>query len=190
MTELTDRAGQSSAPVDRQERLGTAAIASVTLGLLTFPIAFNLGAYDQVLYPDVFRVLVASFVLLCLSFFAPTYTGRRLWFTRVVLASPALWVAVSAIALGSTAEATSRPFFIAWFAAIVLVSVPVTLMMLLDMFNPDITTTRNRQISLWVTGVVIVVAIAGYVVGANNDRLMTCADFAIAGSAEPDGCAD
>jgi hypothetical protein len=189
MTERTDPKAESSAPVDRRERLGAAAIACVTLGLLTFPIAFNLGAYDQVLYPDVFRIIVASFVLLCVSFIAPTYFGRRLGFTRVMLASPALWVAVSVIVLGSTAEATRRPFFIAWLTAIMLVSVPVTLMMLLDLFNPNITTSRNRQISLWVTSVVIMVAVAGYLAGANNERLMTCADFAIAGSAEPDGCA-
>lgn len=145
MTEPTDRTAESSAQVDRPERLGAAAIACVTLGLLTFPIAFNLGAYDQVLYPDVFRIIVASFVLLCVSFVAPTYPGRRLWFTRVVLVSPALWVAVSVIVLGSTAEATSRPFFIAWLTAIVLVSVPVTLMMLLDMFNPDILLAQSAD---------------------------------------------
>jgi hypothetical protein len=82
---------------------GAAAIGCVTLALLAFPIAFNLGAYDVVLYPDVFRIIVASFALLCVSFFSPTYTGRRLWFTRVVLAAPALWVAGAVVVLGSAA---------------------------------------------------------------------------------------
>jgi hypothetical protein len=33
------------------------------------------------------------------------------------------------------------------------------------MFNPNITTSRNRQIPRWVTGLVIVVAIAGHLAG-------------------------
>lgn len=191
MTEPTDpQAATAIGPADRTEHLGAAAIACVTLGLLTFPIAFNLGAYDQVLYPDVFRIIVASFVLLCVSFFAPATVGRRrLWFTRLVLASPTLWVAVSVITVGSTGKASSRPFFIAWLVSIALVSVPVTLTMLLRMLNPGLTRSRNRRISIVVTGVVVLVAVFGYLVGAHNDRFMTCADFVIAGSAEPDGCA-
>jgi hypothetical protein len=167
---------------------GAAAIGCVTLALLAFPIAFNLGAYDVVLYPDVFRIIVAACALVCVSFFSPTYTGRRLWFTRVVLAAPALWVAGAVVVLGSTADATDDPVFIVWLVGVMVVSVPVTLLMLLDMFSPDLASHRNRQITVLVTVVVIIVALAGYLAGANNDRIMTCADFAIAGSAEPEGC--
>jgi hypothetical protein len=79
--------------------------------------------------------------------------------------------------------------FIVWLVLIVLVSVPVTLMMLLDMFNPEVAAARNRRTTAWVTVALVLVAIAGYVAGSNNDRFMTCADFAIAGSAETEGCA-
>jgi hypothetical protein len=175
--------------VETRDRLGPAMLAALTLSLLAFPVAFNLGAYDQVLYPDVFRIMVASLVLLGITFLAPAYQGPRLWLTRVALASPTVWALACVVVAGSTGEATGRPFFIGWLALIVVISVPVTLVMLLDMYNPGIRTERNRRILLWLTGIVLVVVSGGYVAGAHNDRLMTCGDFAIAGSAEPSGCA-
>jgi len=43
------------------EQLGGAlAVTCITLGLITWPLAFNLGAYGEVLYEDIFRVVVAS----------------------------------------------------------------------------------------------------------------------------------
>ena len=52
---------------------GQLAIASMTLGLLTWPIAFNLGANGEVLYDDVLRVLVASSILLVITLVNPAY---------------------------------------------------------------------------------------------------------------------
>ena len=39
--------------------------------------------------------------------------------------------------------------------------------------------------------VVLAVVVSGisFVVGRENDRFLTCADFSVAGSAEPDNCA-
>jgi hypothetical protein len=91
---------------------------------------------------------------------------------------------------GSTGAAMERPFFIAWLLAIVVVSVPVTLVMLLDMFKPAIVGRDHRHVVTWSVAIVAAVAISGYLVGVHNARIMTCADFAIAGSAEPQSCAD
>lgn len=167
---------------------GPLAVACVSLALLTFPVAFNLGAYGEVLYPDVFRILVASFVVLCVTFFTPAYGGRRLWVTRIVLASPGAWLAASLLILGSTAEATERPAFLAWLLATIAISVPVTLKMLFDLFDPELHAEQGWRLTGIVAGVVVVVAVAGFVIGTHNDRVMTCDDFVIAGSAEPENC--
>jgi hypothetical protein len=136
----------------------------------------------------VLRIFVASLLLFFVSFIRPAYSGGRLWVTRVVLAAPTVWVVGAATLGGTIGDAMRRPLFIVWLVVVLVVSVPVTLLMLLDMFSPDLASHRNRQITVLVTVVVIIVALAGYLAGANNDRIMTCADFAIAGSAEPEGC--
>lgn len=168
---------------------GPAAVASVTLALLMFPIAFNLGAYGEVLYPDVFRVLVASFALLLISLRFPTYTPTRMWVTRLVLASPTAWFVVASIVWGSTADAQENPLMAAWLAVTLVISIPVTLRLLIDMFTPQVTAGRDRRLGLWMGGVVVAVVALGFLAGTFNERLMTCDDFAVAGSAEPAGCA-
>lgn len=170
-------------------RQGPITIAAVTMALLVFPIAFNLGAYRQVLYPDVFRIAVASFVLCGAMFVVPPYDGVQLWFTRIVLAAPTAWVVAAVLVVGSTAEATERPFFVAWLVAIMVVSVPVTLKMLIDMFSPELSSTHSLRLTLGVVVVVVVVAASGFLIGRHNDRVMTCDDFRIAGSSVPENCA-
>ena len=170
-------------------RQGPITIAAVTIALLVFPIAFNLGAYKQVLYPDVFRMAVASFVLCGAMFVVPPYDGIQLWFTRIVLASPTAWLVSAVVVAGSTAEATERPFFLAWLVAVIVVSVPVTLKMLIDMFSPELSSMHSLRLTLGVVVVVVVVAASGFLIGAHNDRVMTCDDFRIAGASVPENCA-
>jgi hypothetical protein len=166
------------------------AVASVTFSLLAFPIAFNLGAYGAVLYPDVFRAVVASFVLLCVSFRYPTYRGSRVWFTRVWLASPTIWFVCATLTAGSTGAAMARPIFAIWLVVTIAVSVPLTLKLLVDMFAPEIRDRRDPGPAVWVAVVVGVVAVMGYSAGAFNDRIMTCDDFVVAGASQPSSCAD
>jgi hypothetical protein len=167
---------------------GVVAIASVTFSLIAFPIAFNLGAYQAVLYPDIFRAVVASFVLLCVNLRYPTYTRTRVWFTRVWLASPTIWFATATLALGSTDAAMERPVFVVWLVVTIAVSVPLTLKLLIDMFAPEIGRGDRRQHALWVAAIVGTVAVMGYLVGTFNDRIMTCGDFSLAGASQPSDC--
>jgi hypothetical protein len=122
---------------------GQLAIASMTLGLLTWPIAFNLGAYGEVLYDDVFRVLVASSILLVITLVNPAYPQPLNWLVSIALAAPLIWfVAASAIA-GSTSEAMEEPVFVVALAAIALVSVPITLRLMIHLFTPELTQTGS-----------------------------------------------
>jgi len=91
---------------------------------------------------------------------------------------------------GSTSAALDRPGFVVWMVLIVLVSVPITLRLLIDMFMPELADTEGRKILGSIVALVVIVGAIGFVVGRENPRFMTCADFAIAGSAEPDNCAD
>jgi hypothetical protein len=168
---------------------GVVAIASLTFSLFAFPISFNLGAYQAVLYPDVFRAVVASFVLLCVNLRYRTYVGTRVWFTRVWLASPTIWFVTATSMLGSTGAAMQRPVFVVWLAVTIAVSVPLTLKLLIDMFAPGIGQQDQRQHAVWVAAIVATVAAMGYFAGAFNDRIMTCDDFSLAGAAQPSDCA-
>lgn len=167
---------------------GPLAVAGVTLGLLTWPIAFNLGAYRQVLYDDIFRVLVAATILFVVTLINPAYPRPWRWLVSIALAAPLAWFLAASIIVGSTSEAMDRPVFLVAFGLILLVSLPITLRLLVDLFTPELTTERSRRLTLSIVGLVVVVGILGFTFGRNNHRYLTCGDFSIAGAAEPDNC--
>jgi hypothetical protein len=70
---------------------GPVAVAAVTLGLITWPVAFNLGAYGEVLYDDVFRVLVASSILAVITLAKPAYPAPWNRLVVAALATPLIW---------------------------------------------------------------------------------------------------
>ena len=120
----------------------------------------------------------------------PVYPSPWIWLVRVALAAPMAWLLTAAWVEGSTSAALDRPGFVVWMVLIVLVSVPITLRLLIDMFMPELADTEGRKILGSIVALVVIVGAIGFVVGRENPRFMTCADFAIAGSAEPDNCAD
>jgi hypothetical protein len=182
-----ERVGEAT--TDSRRTYGPAAVALVTIALTTWPIAFNLGAYDAVFYQDVFQVVVVSTVGFALVVVKPPYQGLTLWITRVALAAPLGWMALAVILFDSLGAATSNSVYAIVGLVIAIVSVPIVLRLLIDMFARDLTTVQDRGMLATGIAVVVLIAIAGFTVGKNNDAFLTCDDFKIAGSDQPANCA-
>ncbi len=170
-------------------RYGPFAIAVVTISLVVFPITFNLGAYRQVFYEDVFRFVVAATAGLGVSLLATPYTGWRRWFTNAALGAPALWLLLATVFTDSIADATTNPVLGPAAVVVGAVSIPTVLRMLIDMFVPGFRSYTDKKLLVGGLSVVVVIGAAGWFIGANNDRFLTCDDFKIAGSDLPDNCA-
>lgn len=168
---------------------GPLAVAGVTLGMLTWPIAFNLGAYGEVLYDDIFQLVVASSVLLVVAIVNPVYGRPWRLVVWAALAAPLAWLLAAGFVVGSTSDAIEQPFFAVWLALIALVSVPLTLRLLVDLLTPELARAASRRTTRLVVALVACVGLVGFVVGREHPRFMTCADFAVAGAFEPDDCA-
>lgn len=168
---------------------GPLAVVLMTLGLLTWPIAFNVGAYREVFYDDIFRVLVASTILLVINLVQPAYSPPWNWLLSAALAGPLLWFGTAAIFVGSTSEALERPGFIIGLVLIAVVSLPLTLRLLVDLFTPELTQAGSRRVTLGIVSLVAVVGLAAFAFGRENHRFMTCEDFIVAGASEPTNCA-
>lgn len=168
---------------------GPAAVALLTIALATWPIAFNLGAYGAVFYQDVFQVVVVSTVGFALAVVRPPYEGVALWLTRTALAAPFGWMALAVILYDSLGTATSDPIYGSAGLLVAVVSVPLVLRLLIDMFARDLITVQDRPMLATGVAVVALIAITGYAVGRNNDAFLTCDDFKVAGSEQPTNCA-
>jgi len=170
-------------------RYGPFAIAIVTISLVSWPIAFNLGAYGEVFYEDVFLFVVAATAGLAVSLLADPYSGERRWFTNVALAAPAGWLLVAVVATGSVGQAATGPILGPLALLIVLVSIPTVLRMMTDMFVPGFRSYESRRLLAGGLATIVIIAAAGFSVGVNNDSFLTCSDFKVAGSDQPSNCA-
>ena len=173
----------------RTARYGPLAIATVTMALVTWPIAFNLGAYDAVFYDDVFQFVVAATAGLAVTTITPPYRGRTLRSVRLALAAPAVWLGLSVIYFDSTAEAAADPVFGVLGLVAAVVSIPTVITLLIDLFVPELTSMRETRLVASAIAVIVLIAVAGFAVGTNNDAFLTCEDFTIAGSDQPANCA-
>lgn len=189
MTDDRPPIASSSATSVESRLYGPAAVALVTIALTTWPIAFNLGAYGAVFYQDVFQVVVVSTVGFVLTVMKSPYRGRTLWFTRIALASPFVWMALAVILYDSLGTAVSNPGYGLLGLVVAVVSIPVVLRLLIDMFASDLTTVREPRLLATGVAVIMLIAVIGFAVGRNNDAFLTCEDFKIAGSDQPANCA-
>jgi hypothetical protein len=169
-------------------RYGPFAIAVVTISLVVFPIWFNLGAYGQVFYEDVFQFVVAATAGLGVSVLADPYTGRKRWLANAALGAPALWLLIAATLTDSAADAATNPILGPLALMVAVVSVPTVLRMLIDMFVPGFRSYTDKRLLYGGLAVVVAIAACGWFIGANNDRFLTCEDFKIAGADQPKNC--
>ena len=175
--------------VRRSRRFGPAAVATATISLVSFRLAFNHGAYGVVFYDDVLNFVVASTVGLAISLVASPYDRSRRLFTTVALAAPAAWFVLAVLLFDSVADAASRPDMGAIALVVALVSVPVGVKLLVDLMAPDLTSVRDPVLFAYGLAIIVIVTGLGYAVGANNDVFLTCDDFKVAGADQPDNCA-
>lgn len=167
---------------------GPVAVTSLALALITWPLAFNLGAYGTVFYDDIFTVVVSSSILVVLTVVYRPFGRVGNWVTGLALSAPLAWFVAAVVVNGSTSGALDRPFF-AWVAVVILVvSVPLTLRLLFELFYPELTAPARHRQRLGLVALVAVVTLVGFVVGHNNDRIMECSDFVVAGSHAPENC--
>ena len=183
----SERIGEATSA--SRQTYGPAAVALLTIALTTWPIAFNLGAYDAVFYQDVFQVVVVSTVGFALAVIKPPFRGVTLWITRVTLAAPLVWMALAVVLFDSLGAATSNPVYGIVGLLIAVVSVPMVLRLLIDMFARDLSTVQDRPMLATGIALILLIAVAGFTVGRNNDAFLTCDDFKIAGSDQPANCA-
>ena len=174
-----------------RERLtvsGPLALAAVTLGLLTWPIAFNLGAYGEIFYVNIFQVVVAASILFVITTVNGGYGVPWKWLIRIALAAPLFWLLAAAFLTGSTSEAMDQPIFVVSLILILLISVPLTLRLFVDMSMPKLAQTGSRRITASLVALVAVLGAIGFIVGREHARFLTCYDFSVAGASEPDNC--
>lgn len=170
-------------------------LVAVALSILTWDIAFTLGAWGTIFYHKVFTMWAASLALLLTALFTPDEEREFHWFDVFVFALPSVWIGFYATededwlttAPSTLPEVLFDGVFLLFGISIFVIGVPYLLKTLLDMLYPD-ATQLSRQQRQKVFGLVAIVAAIALFVGFRNDLFLTCDAFEVAGDSLPHNC--
>lgn len=155
-----------------------------------FRIAFNLGAYGEVLYEHQMTLWAASIAALAAVLVIGRAADRRRmapWWGVVLLAIPSVWMLDEVMFYGSQSAIVAIVRSMLTWAA-VLLSLPYTLYFVAMALTPDLNNLTSARTRMAIVVIWVMIFCAGWIVGAYNDWFMTCRDFALAGSHTPDNC--
>lgn len=168
-----------ASPEDRATLLIAAGSATVA-----FSLGFNYGAFDTVFFGDVFTVWVVATVVFGGSLV--TRMPPHTWPRRLVLLVPSLWLLASWVD-NNLDVANSDRIVTAVTVAVTFVALPFVGWFVITAINTDFVELPNKNKAA-VIGTVAVFLVAGFVLGARNDTLLTCEDFKVSGNDLPSNC--
>ncbi len=146
--------------------------------------AFTLGAWGTFFFDQLLTVWAASIGALIVVLFQPR--GRPRVLKALALLVPTLWLVLTALPLQEDDLGAFVLDLVAIFVA--LLSVPATIWVLARVMWPEFGEDISRGRRVLVVAAVVLVGVASFLLGVNQEHFLTCGDFTISGNSEPPGC--
>ena len=164
-------------------------ITTVGACVAVWGVAFELGVWSEIFYSRLFNIWVISLAVWLAIIFLPEAKAPVNWVGKLALAFPTIWLILTFLN-DQVLEVTDA----AWigFVSGLVISVlclPYFIYVLVTLLDQDALSMDRGLLKLMIV-IVIIVGVAGYVIGKNNRFFMTCHDFAIHGDYVPDNCVE
>ncbi|MCU1481544.1 MAG: hypothetical protein JWQ19_2330 [Subtercola sp.] len=158
----------------------------VGMSLAVWWPAFTLGAWGEIFFDTLLRVWVAATAAFFVVMLVPA-ARKRIGWTVLTLLLPTLWLVLTIAVPDDTSNFWAAIVGLAGLL-LVIIGIPAMIWVLARVIWPDISDQVPRRGKVLVLLTVLVIAVASYVLGANQARFLTCEDFSISGNSEPPGC--
>jgi aldose 1-epimerase len=171
---------------DRPHGLRAFFATTITMSIVVFRIAFEIGAYHAVFYWRLMDIFVISSVLLLGAFVNRGTIRVGLWMI-VILCIPVVWLVarfLQPFGPDSQAEHVADLVLIGLSVA----CLPLTLLAAARIIAPDYFTLPEQRLKVAAIVIVAAMGIAGFLVGQFNYRFTTCQDYVTAGDNQPSNC--
>jgi hypothetical protein len=194
---MRDREGRDAMTQEDQAISKTEAkvfvISAIVLSATVSSAAFWYGVFSTIFFEHLFYVWVAATVALLASLFVPrieTPPIKLPWRGRFVLALPTVWLVLSAFIDIEAYRPDSPSSWALWVVAVAsaFLTLPYLLYIIIVALVPDIDRLKNTKLRVALCGIVLVTAIAGFVIGKNHPLFLTCENFKVGGHDIPMNC--
>lgn len=164
-------------------------IAAIVVAVAIWPIGFNLGAYGTIFFDRLMEIWAISVAALLAGLLVDRKRDKDV-LTRtdvILLALPSLWL-LSTMLRFEEGSAAMRLLNDALMFATAFFSVPHIIRVVLPIAMPEVAAVRGTRQTLNLAILTVAIAAASFVIGYRNDLFMACADFEVAGNAQPTNC--
>ncbi|GGF29954.1 hypothetical protein [Subtercola lobariae] len=186
-------AGAAGGPAASRARVKRAPLPHQSLGVIVVGMslavwwpAFTLGAWGEIFFDTLLRVWVAATA----AFFVVVVVRaarRRIGWRVLTLLLPTVWLVLSIAVDSDSGELWVALVSLAGILLVIL-GIPLMIWVLARVIWPDISDTVPFRGKVLALGIVLLIAVGSFVLGANQSRFLTCEDFSISGNSEPPGC--
>jgi hypothetical protein len=163
-------------------------LISVAAAFGAWDIGFELGAFGRIFFEKLFMVWSISTALLIALIVVPRDRSRVPFVALFVTAFPSFWLLLALLVRASPDSPDLRLALFLSGLVVYLACFPYAIYMGLSLAYPDLLKNTQRRPKIALLLVVVTLFAAGYLMGANHHRLVTCEDFAISGQYVPENC--
>jgi hypothetical protein len=163
----------------------TTSVLIVGMSVALWWPAFTLGAWGTLFFDQQLTVWAASVGALVVVLVQPK--GRPRVLKALALLVPSLWLVLSFVLVDDSGDLLTM--ILGLLAILVaLLGLPATIWVLARVVWPEFGEDIAWGRRLIVLGAVALIAVASFLLGANQSHFLTCGDFTISGNSEPPGC--
>jgi hypothetical protein len=168
-------------------------ISAIALTATVSSAAFWYGVYETIFFEHLLYVWVAATAALLASMFIPpmeTPLVKLPWRGRFILALPTVWLVLSAFIDIEAYRPDSSGSWVLWVVTLAsaFLTLPYLLYVIIVAVVPDIDRLAHTKLRVALLGILLVMGMAGFVIGKNHSLFLTCEDFKAGGHDIPANC--
>ena len=168
-------------------------ISAIVLSGTVANAAFWYGVSGTIFFTHLLYVWVAATAALLASLFVPQVEMpliRLPWRGRFVLALPTVWLVLSVFIDIEAFRPDSPGSWVLWVASLAgaFLTLPYLLYIIIVAVVPDIDRLKHLKLRVALFGIILVTAIACFVIGKNHPLFLTCENFKVGGHDIPRNC--
>ena len=168
-------------------------VSAIALSATVSSVAFWYGVFGTIFFEHLLYVWVAATAALLASFFVPRFDTppvRLPWRGLFILALPTVWLVLSAFIDIEAYRPDSPGTWALWVVALAsaFLTLPYLLYVIIVAVVPDIDRLTHTKLRVALLGILLVMAMAGFVIGKNHPLFLTCENFKVGGHDIPANC--
>ena len=168
-------------------------ISAIVLSGTVSNAAFWYGVSGTIFFTHLLYIWVAATAALLASLFVPqveTPLIRLPWRGRFVLALPTVWLVLSVFIDIEAYRPDSPGSWALWVASLAgaFLTLPYLLYIIIVAVVPDIDRLKHVKLRVALFGIILVTAIACFLIGKNHPLFLTCENFQVGGHDIPRNC--